>query len=187
MSAIIIPPYRQNVRVGMMAASFGAAMLGVAFAAVPLYRLFCQATGFGGTPARALQDSSSVIGKTVRVRFDANIDFGLPWRFLPVQGIETPKIGANTLAYFTAENLSDQPITGQALFNISPESAAKYFTKVQCFCFTEQTLRAHEKVTMPVSYYIDPKIMDDVQARDVPEITLSYTFFRVETPPVSVR
>jgi cytochrome c oxidase assembly protein subunit 11 len=171
---------RGNARTGWAAALFVAAMFGVAYASVPLYRLFCQATGFGGTPARAAEDSRVIIDRTMRVRFDANTDSALPWRFSPVLAMEQPKIGANTLAYFTAENMSDKPVTGQAKYNVSPESAAKYFTKVQCFCFSEQTLQPGEKVTMPVSYYIDPKITDDKQARDVPEITLSYTFYRAE-------
>jgi cytochrome c oxidase assembly protein subunit 11 len=182
MSGTVVPNPRQNARTGFMAAAFFVGMVGVAYAAVPLYKLFCQATGFGGTPVRAEQNSRQIVNKIIRVRFDANVDSSLPWRFSPVLAMESPKVGANMLAYFEAENMSDKPITGQATFNVSPAIAAPYFTKVQCFCFTEQTLQPGEKVSMPVSYFIDPRIMDDKQARLTPEITLSYTFYRVEQP-----
>jgi cytochrome c oxidase assembly protein subunit 11 len=182
MSAVVTPNPRQNARTGFVAAGIFFGMVGVAYAAVPLYKLFCQQTGFGGTPVRAEQESRQIVNKRVRVRFDANIDSNLPWRFSPVLAMENPKIGANMLAYFEAENTSDKPITGQATFNVTPAIAAPYFTKVQCFCFTEQTLQPGEKVSMPVSYFIDPRIMDDKQARLIPEITLSYTFYRVEAP-----
>jgi cytochrome c oxidase assembly protein subunit 11 len=179
------PGSKKNTRTALMAFAIFASMLGLAYASVPLYRLFCQVTGFGGTPMRADAASRQVLDQTIRIRFDSNTDNGLPWRFSPVLRQQTVKIGANTLAFYESENLSDKPVTGMATFNVTPEIAAPYFTKVQCFCFNEQTLQPGEKVNMPVSYYVDAKIMDDRQAREVPEITLSYTFYRVEEPETS--
>jgi cytochrome c oxidase assembly protein subunit 11 len=179
------PGSKKNARTALMACAVFAGMLGLSYASVPLYRLFCQVTGFGGTPMRADAASRQVLDKTIRIRFDSNTDNGLPWRFSPVLRQQTVKIGANTLAFYESENLSDKPVTGMATFNVTPDIAAPYFTKVQCFCFNEQTLQPGEKVNMPVSYYVDPKIMDDPQARGVPEITLSYTFYRVEEPETS--
>lgn len=176
------PDPRKNRLTGLLTFGIFVAMVGLAYASVPLYRLFCQKTGFGGTPARSATASQVILDKTMTIRFDANTDSALPWRFSPVLAQQTVKIGANSLAFFEAVNDSDKPVTGQARFNVSPDIAAPYFTKVQCFCFTEQTLQPGEKVNMPVSYYVDPKIMDDAQARGVPEITLSYTFYRVEKP-----
>jgi cytochrome c oxidase assembly protein subunit 11 len=179
------PGSAKNTRTALMTFGIFVGMLGLAYASVPLYRLFCQVTGFGGTPMRAEEMSRTVLDKTIRVRFDSNTDNALPWRFSPVLRQQTVKIGANTLAFYESENMSDKPITGMATFNVTPDIAAPYFTKVQCFCFNEQTLQPGEKVNMPVSYYVDPKIMDDPQARNIPEITLSYTFYRVEEPETS--
>jgi cytochrome c oxidase assembly protein subunit 11 len=177
MATLALP--RDNRRVGMMAAAFALAMLGMGFAAVPLYRLFCQATGFGGTPQRveaARATGVKVSAATISIRFDGNVERGMPWRFGPEQVTQTINIGARKLAFFSAENLSDEPITGQASYNVEPEVAGRYFTKIQCFCFTQQTLAAHQKVDMPVTYYVDPAILDDPDARDIQQITLSYTF-----------
>jgi cytochrome c oxidase assembly protein subunit 11 len=179
------PDHKKNARTALMTFGIFVGMLGLAYASVPLYRLFCQVTGFGGTPMRSEEMSREVLDKTIRVRFDSNTDNALPWRFSPVLRQQTVKIGANTLAFYESENMSDKPITGMATFNVTPDIAAPYFTKVQCFCFNEQTLQPGEKVSMPVSYYVDPKIMDDPQARKIPEITLSYTFYRVEQPETS--
>ncbi len=184
MSAALRTPQQQaqrNNRVAGMAVLFSVAMLGAAYAAVPLYKLFCQATGFGGTPARAAAGSSQVVNRIVTVRFDANTDAGLPWTFTPVMPQQSLKVGENKLAFFTAQNNSREIITGSATFNVSPDIVGQYFTKVQCFCFSEQKLQPGEKITMPVSYYIDPRIMQDATARDISEITLSYTFYR-KTP-----
>jgi cytochrome c oxidase assembly protein subunit 11 len=157
-----------------------AAMVGLAFASAPLYRLFCAATGFGGTPLRAERAPGAVAGK-VSVRFDANIHPGLPWRFEPEQTTVSIKPGAQTKIFYRAQNLSARPWTGQAVFNVSPDQVGKYFKKIQCFCFTEQTLKAGEKVDMPVVFFVDPAIKKDPDTKDIDEITLSYTFYPVET------
>jgi cytochrome c oxidase assembly protein subunit 11 len=168
-----------NRRVAMMLASFAAVMLGLGFASVPLYRLFCQTTGFGGTPQRVSEARAREIdatGDAMSVRFDANVERGMRWNFRPEQTTQEITLGGRKMAIFLARNDTDQPITGRASYNIEPEQAAKYFNKVQCFCFTEQTLQPHQEVRMPVIYYVDPKIKDDPDARDVGQITLSYTF-----------
>jgi cytochrome c oxidase assembly protein subunit 11 len=157
-----------------------AAMVGLAFASAPLYRLFCAATGFGGTPLRAEKAPGAVAGQ-VSVRFDANIHPGLPWRFEPEQTTVRIKPGAQTKIFYRAQNLSARAWTGQAVFNVSPDQVGKYFKKIQCFCFTEQTLKAGEKVDMPVVFFVDPAIKKDPDTRDIDEITLSYTFYPVET------
>jgi cytochrome c oxidase assembly protein subunit 11 len=177
-----------NRRVGLAAALFAIAMIGAAYAAVPLYRLFCQVTGFGGTTgvAAAAPTTGAIPGSSINVRFDANVGSGLPWRFKPKATAVTIPIGEKRLAYYTSSNLSDRPVTGMAGFNVTPDVAGRYFIKIDCFCFTEQTLAAGETVDMPVSYYIDPAIMDDPVARKVSEITLSYTFHPVDKPARSV-
>lgn len=159
-----------------------AAMLGLAFASVPLYKLFCDVTGFAGTPQRAVRAPGAVAGR-MAVRFDANVHPGLPWKFAPKQTQVTVAPGAKTQIFYTAANLSDRPVTGQAVFNVSPDQAGKYFNKIECFCFTEQTLAPGQKVDMPVIFFVDPEMLDDPDARDVHEITLSYTFYPVETGP----
>ncbi len=176
----------RNRRVGLMAAGVAVWMLALAYAAVPLYRIFCQATGYGGTPARASEVQASGVkalaGQTMSIRFDSNIEAGMPWRFAPERTTQAVQIGARSIAFFDASNLSDHEITGAASYNIEPESAARYFTKIQCFCFTRQTLKAHEQVRMPVTFYVDPKLLSDADARDVTQITLSYTFHPVANP-----
>jgi cytochrome c oxidase assembly protein subunit 11 len=152
------------------------AMVGLAYAAVPLYRMFCQATGFDGTPRIAAKASTTVIDKTIVVRFDANVTPGLPWRFEPVQNTMEVKIGENNLAFFRATNIADHPVHGSAIYNVFPEIAAVYFNKVQCFCFTEQVLEPGQTMEFPVSFFIDPEIVKDKDARNVTHITLSYTF-----------
>lgn len=169
----------RNRRTALIFAVVAAAMLGLGFASVPLYRLFCQVTGFGGTTQRVSEAQAAGVtstGTTMTVRFDANVERGFPWLFRPEQVKDTVTVGARDMAVFTARNLSDRPITGTATFNVEPAYVGKYFDKVQCFCFTEQTLRPGEEVRMPVLYYIDPAILDDENAKDVESITLSYTF-----------
>jgi cytochrome c oxidase assembly protein subunit 11 len=156
------------------------AMVGLAFASAPLYRAFCEATGFGGTPLRAEKAPGAVAGE-VSVRFDANTHPGLPWRFEPEQTKVEIKPGAQTKIFYRAQNLSARTWTGQAAYNVSPDQVGKYFKKIQCFCFTEQTLKAGETVDMPVVFFVDPKIKQDPDTRDIDEITLSYTFYPVET------
>ena len=171
---------RKNGRTAAMAALLVAAMVGLAFASVPLYRLFCQVTGFGGTPLRAEEVTIQATGKLVNVRFDANTNSALPWEFKPERNVEQVAVGARDMAFYTARNLSDKPVTGTATFNVTPTQAGQYFTKIQCFCFTEQTLKPGEEMRMPVIFHIDPKILEDPDASKISEITLSYTFYPVD-------
>ena len=157
-----------------------AAMLGLAFASVPLYKMFCDITGFAGTPQRADRAPGAVAGQ-IGVRFDANVHPGLPWRFEPKQTTVRIKPGAQTQIFYRATNRSSRPWTGQAVFNVSPDQVGKYFKKIECFCFTEQTLKPGESVDMPVLFFVDPKIKDDPDTKDIDEITLSYTFYPGET------
>ena len=173
---------KSNLKTGLLAGALAIGMVGVGFAAVPLYRIFCQVTGFGGTTMRVSEAQAATVqavSKTIVVRFDAN-QRGLPWNFKPERPTDTVSIGARDMTVFIAENLSDQPIKGMATFNVSPAQAGKYFNKVQCFCFTEQTLQPKQQVRMPVLYYVDPKIMTDPDTKDIEEITLSYTFYPVD-------
>jgi cytochrome c oxidase assembly protein subunit 11 len=177
--SIAILPSDRNARVGIIALMAALAMLALGYAAVPLYRMFCQATGFGGTTQRSETGVApgAVVGKIINVRFDANVSPSLPWRFAPEKNVARVAIGARQMAFFNATNLSDHPITGTAAFNVTPELAGAYFTKIQCFCFTSQTLKPGETVRMPVIYYVDPAILKDKEAGKFNEITLSYTFF----------
>lgn len=172
---------KRRTAISMVMLVIGMTCLG--FAAVPLYRMFCQVTGFGGTTQRAeaaaLAGVMPVPGKTVSVRFDSNVD-RLPWDFKPEQIRQVATIGEQEIAFFTAHNQDNKPVVGRAGFNVSPATAGQYFVKVECFCFTEQTLKAGENIRMPVLYYIDPKILDDPDTRNIKEITLSYTFHPVE-------
>ena len=151
-------------------------MVGLAFAAVPFYRAFCQATGFNGTPRRVAAASKTVLGRTLVVHFDTNVS-GLPWRFSPVVPEQTIHIGATNLAYFKVKNEGSKPITGRAAYNVSPESAATYFLKIQCFCFNDQTIPPGVEETFPVIYYVDPKFATDSDTSPLQELTLSYTFY----------
>ena len=161
------PERRRNAKVAVICAGVFFGMVGAAFAAVPVYRAFCQLTGFDGATRRAESASSTVLGKTVVVRFDANLR-DLNWTFTTDQTAQTVKIG---------ETNSDKPITGRAIYNVVPEQAGPYFQKLQCFCFTDQTIPAKTTVDVPVLYFIDPKYADDLNTRGKPEVTLSYTFF----------
>lgn len=157
-----------------------AVMTGLSFAAVPLYRMFCQVTGYGGTPQRAEAAPERRLDRAIRVRFDANIDRALPWSFTPVERVIEVKIGETALAFFKAANTSNAPVTGTAVFNVVPERAARYFNKIECFCFKEQTLAPGASIEMPVTFFIDPKLVDDEDTRNISEITLSYTFYRAD-------
>lgn len=170
---------QRNRKVGALALLGALAMLGLGYASVPLYRLFCQVTGFGGTTQRVSEAEASqvmAVGKTIQMRFDANVERGMAWKFQPVQITDTISIGVRDMATYTAKNLSDKPITGTATFNVEPEQAGRYFNKVQCFCFTEQTLLPGQEVRMPVIYYVDPAILQDEEVKGLDSITLSYTF-----------
>jgi len=155
-------------------------MSGLAWASVPLYRMFCQATGLNGTTGRALRAPGRVDGK-VTVAFDTNVAPGFKWSFKPENESETIDIGARDMAFFTATNTSNQTLTGTATFNVTPDQAGAYFKKIQCFCFTQQTLKPGETQRMPVIFFVDPAILKDPDARDIQTITLSYTFYPVDS------
>lgn len=167
----------RNVRTAAIVAAIVAGMVGLSYAAVPLYRAFCQATGWGGTTQRAEGPASTVLARAVTIRFDGTVADGLAWRFKPEQVSQTLKIGEAGLAFFEAENVSDAPLTGRATFNVQPAKAGIYFKKIECFCFSEQRLEPGQMMSMPVSYFIDPALADDPGLDDVQTITLSYTFF----------
>ena len=168
---------RRDRTVAVVCVAIVLAMVGLSYAAVPLYRIYCQATGYAGTTQRAAKPSETVLDRTLTVRFDANVSPDLPWRFEPLQRKLDMKIGENTLAFYRATNTSDHPITGMAVFNVAPEAAGSHFNKVQCFCFTEQRLEAGEAVDMPVSFFVAPAILSDHGDDNLTEITLSYTFY----------
>ena len=172
---------RRNGRTAMLMALLVAAMAGLAFASVPLYRLFCQVTGFGGTPVRA-EDAPGAVAGQIGVRFDANISPALPWKFEPVQPRIRIAPGERTQILYRATNYTARPTTGTAVFNVSPAVAGQYFSKIECFCFSEQTLKGGESVDMPVIFFVDPRLREDPATRGIDEITLSYTFYPVETP-----
>lgn len=178
----------RNQRVGFIALLAAFAMLGLGFAAVPLYDMFCRVTGFGGTTQRATAAEANLAERmtlsagapTISIRFDASLARDMPWEFRPKQVTDTVQIGQRDMAVFVAKNLSSEAVTGTASFNVEPEQAGIYFNKIQCFCFTEQTLQPGQEVDMPVLYFIDPAALDDPNMKDVEQITLSYTFHRTE-------
>jgi cytochrome c oxidase assembly protein subunit 11 len=171
---------RSNARVAFTLAGLVGGMLGLSFAAVPLYRLFCQVTGFDGTPmiGQAAPASVPADAPTVTVRFNANTNPALPWSFAAGQQHVTIRAGEEGIAFYTARNQAAAPVTGVSTYNVTPEKVAKYFNKTACFCFIEQTLAPGQEVQMPVAFWIDPAIARDPNTRDVRTITLSYTFFR---------
>lgn len=150
----------------------------LSWAAVPFYSWFCQVTGFAGTTQVATQGSDSVLEETVRVRFDANVMSDLDWTFRPMQREMTVRIGETAMAYYEAVNNSDQVVTGTASYNVSPDAAGYFFEKIECFCFTEQTLKPGERVEMPLTFFVSPDLVADRDAGRIRDITLSYTFFR---------
>lgn len=173
---------RSNTTIAVACLSFFVCMIGVAYASVPLYRVFCQITGYAGTTQRAEQYSDKILDRTINVRFDANTANGLPWDFKPVQREVTIRIGETTMIKYEAKNLLDQPSYGRASFNVTPGRAGAYFNKVECFCFTDTTLKAGESMEMPVVFFVDPEIVNDPDMKGVNTITLSYTFFPIEKP-----
>ena len=181
-----VPLEQKNRRVALIFVGVAAAMLGLGYAAVPLYDLFCRVTGFGGTTQVASEADAanaaalSAGAPTISIRFDANTARDMPWTFRPRQVTDTVQIGQRDMAIFEAKNLSSVPITGTASFNVEPEQAGIHFNKIQCFCFTEQTLQPGQEVTMPVLYFVDPKALDDPAMEGVEQITLSYTFHRTK-------
>ena len=156
-------------------------MLGMAYAAVPLYEAFCKATGFGGTPLVAQEGERPIVARTVQVRFDSNIDSNLPWRFEPLQREVKVQLGEEKLVHFRATNVSQRPIVGTATYNVTPERSAAWFNKVQCFCFTEQLLQPGQSVDMPVVFFVDAEMAKDRRYDDIRTITLSYTFYEAKT------
>jgi cytochrome c oxidase assembly protein subunit 11 len=180
---------RSNGAVVAACLTFVVAMTGMAYAAVPLYDMFCRVTGYNGTTKRVEQASDVILDKTIKVTFDANTASDLPWDFKPVQRAVEIKIGETVQVDFTAKNLASKPTTGQAVFNVTPMAAAAYFNKVQCFCFTETTLKPGEEMTMPVVFFVDPEIVKSVETKDIRTLTLSYTFYAREPskPLVSLK
>ncbi len=175
-------PRDKRALVGLVLAGVVAGMVGLSFAAVPLYRMFCQVTGFGGTPQVAEAAPSTVLNRTIKVRFDTNVDKDLPWEFKSEQRAVDVRIGESALVFFKAHNPTDKPVSGTAGFNVAPEIAGRYFAKIECFCFQQQTLAAGQSIVMPVTFFVDPKIVEDESAKNIEEITLSYTFYRSDDP-----
>lgn len=171
-------------RTALALAGVAVIMVGASFAAVPFYNWFCRVTGYGGTPSIAQEGLSDelILDRVVKVRFDANVESGMPWTFRPMQTDMDIRIGESGLAFYETVNLSDKPIAGMASYNVTPDVAGGYFTKVHCFCFDSQVLQPGERVEMPVSFYIDPSIVDDVDGAEIEGITLSYTFHMAELP-----
>jgi cytochrome c oxidase assembly protein subunit 11 len=176
---------RRNRRTVLLCLGLVAAMLGLAYAAVPLYRLFCEVTGYGGVPQRAAAAPASSIGRMMTVEFDANIGAGLPWSFRPVQRRLTVRVGEEAIAHYRAVNHSAEPVTGSAVFNVTPGHAGRYFSKIDCFCFVEQTLQPGQSVDMPVVFFIDPSIAADEDLAQLKTITLSYTFYPLAKDKIS--
>ena len=166
----------RNKRLALVLSVLVAGMVGLAFAAVPLYQIFCSVTGYGGTTQVATDNPKGVIAREMKVRFDVNVDHGLPWTVKPAASITDQIWRVDTVNYIATNN-SDRPITGQAIFNVVPDQAGLYFNKIECFCFTEQTLQPGETVEMPIVFFVDPDIAENRELNTIKEITLSYTFY----------
>ena len=166
-----------NGTIVALCCAFVIGMVGMAYAAVPLYEMFCKVTGYGGTTQRVEQASDVILDQTIKVRFDANTGLGLPWTFEPVQREVELKIGETVQVLYKARNNASKATTGQATFNVTPQAAGAYFNKVQCFCFTETTLKPGEELEMPVVFFVDPEIVKAVETKGIHTITLSYTFY----------
>lgn len=169
-------------RTALWLTGIAAGMLGLSFAAVPLYDLFCRMTGFGGTTSVAETAPDTILDQTIKVRFDASLEAGMPWTFKPVVPEMTIRLGETGLAFYEVHNPTDRPIAGTASFNVSPDVAGGYFTKIACFCFDQQVLQPGETAELPVSFYVDPTILDDIDGQNVKSITLSYTFHVTDLP-----
>ncbi len=173
---------QKNISLAINAAMVVVGMLLLAYASVPLYSLFCRVTGFAGTTQKAISapPASAILKRTMRITFNADTDPNLPWQFKPLQKNITVRVGENKLVFFDAKNIGNEPVTGVATFNVTPEKAGGYFNKIQCFCFENQTLQPGQEVTMPVSFFIDPAIANDKNLDELQDITLSYTFFKAK-------
>jgi cytochrome c oxidase assembly protein subunit 11 len=174
-------PVDRNARLAWRLFFVVAGMLGLAYAAVPLYQAFCRATGFAGTPLIARSDDHPVIARTVEVRFDSNVDPNLPWRFEPLEREVKVHLGEEKLVFFRVTNLSQRPVVGTATYNVTPEFSAPWFNKLQCFCFTEQLLKPGQSIDMPVLFFVDPDMDKDRRYDNVRTVTLSYTFYEAKT------
>ena len=174
---------RRNGTVALACAGVGVGMLGLAFASVPLYYLFCRVTGFGGTPQVATSaDGVEILDREINVRFDPNVAPGLPWSFEADETVVRVRLGEMRTVTYRARNTSDQPTVGTATFNVTPDATGAYFSKIACFCFTEQRLEPGQEIEMGVTFYVDPSLVDDDDTNRVGTITLSYTFFRKADP-----
>lgn len=174
---------KNNSRLAVNLLTLALGMLLLAYGSVPLYRLFCQATGYGGTTQSAAQAPGRVGERLLTVNFNADTQPGLPWVFEPGERYMSIRIGEREMTHYVARNLSDKPVTGRAVYNVVPFAAGAYFNKIECFCFKEQTLAAGQQVDMPVAFFIDPAILDDPDLKGLKTITLSYTFFPLKTEP----
>lgn len=175
----------KNKKTMLSLAMMATGMLCLAYASVPLYEIFCQVTGFGGTTQHSGALPSQTNERVMKVRFDANVSGDMPWSFKPMQTEVTVKLGEEKLIFYKAKNLSDRPITGIASFNVTPEKTGEFFDKIACFCFDNQTLAAGEEIEMPVSFFVDPELVKDRNLDGVKTITLSYTFFRAKEQPLA--
>jgi len=175
-------PVRRGSNGGVVLSCVAALLVmgGATWAAVPLYRLFCQVTGYGGTTMRAEKAPDAVLDRTITVRFDSNVAPGMKWEFGPAQRTMEVKVGENALAFYKAHNSAPNTLKGTATYNVSPEIVGSYFNKIECFCFTEQTLQPGESIEMPLTFFVDPAILQNAQAARIDHITLSYTFYPTE-------
>lgn len=179
------PQARRNRKIALVCGVVFAGMVGAAYAAIPVYRAFCQVTGYGGTVRRAEAAPQAISARTVTVSFDANVR-NLPLDFAPEQGRQTVRLGETKLAFFKATNTSDRRITARAVYNVAPDQAGTYFRKLQCFCFSDQTIGPRQTVELPVLYFVDPKLLADLNTKRTTDITLSYTFYpATDAPPAS--
>ena len=171
----------KNARLAWTLAAAVGGMLALAYAASPLYDMFCRATGFGGTPKIAVEGERPILSRTVNVRFDSNVDANLPWRFTPLEREVKVKLGEERLVHYRVTNVSQRPIVGTSTYNVTPEHSGAWFNKLQCFCFTEQLLLPGQSMDMPVVFFVDPEMDKDRRYDNVRTITLSYTFFEAKT------
>ncbi len=178
----LFPNLQGNNRTAAQAAGVVVLMGSLAWASVPFYDWFCRVTGFGGTPLVAAENASEILDQTITIRFDATLDRNMPWEFTPEVRTMDVRIGESGLAFYEAYNPTDRPVAGTASYNIAPYAAQGYFVKVQCFCFEMQVLQPGERVMMPVSFFVDPEIVDDNEGQYVHTITLSYTFYETDLP-----
>jgi cytochrome c oxidase assembly protein subunit 11 len=179
---MILPRLQGPKRTLVQLSAVVVTMASLSFAAVPFYDWFCRVTGFGGTTSIADVGSDTILERTVKVRFDASLEQGMPWTFKPVERSVDIRIGETGLAFYEAHNPTDRVVAGTASFNVFPYAAGGYFTKIDCFCFTEQVLKPGETVLMPVSFYVDPAMVEDPEGQFVQEIVLSYTFHETPLP-----